>query len=134
MKTIQLTYDETTIPHGYELSGEFRPPRLGEHFTENGCSQKAALNFMSPRLIIRKKYTFLRDWWMPQAGYLYFSSTGCWFFSTEKPSHRTNGSREWWASEPGVLVFLAENYAKFNNAKFTPPIEVGCYKLGYDHK
>lgn len=68
-----ITVDEvykpgaTTPPKGFKLTGEFRPPKAGEHFlsSPNGAYDWGLLDFSisSPRLIlteapVRKQYVF----------------------------------------------------------------------------
>lgn len=46
---------EVDVPEGWEVTGEFRLPRYGEHFLSAGIACRAAFNFQEAMSIILRK-------------------------------------------------------------------------------
>lgn len=99
---------EVDIPDGYEATGEFRCPELGELYISRGQTHQACFqNYASDHLILRKKWQW-PDWL--KAPWIAMDSNGTWWAYTQPP---TIDGPSWFGGDP---VRLSEYHLHF-----TPP-------------
>lgn len=108
-QTIQITIDI----HGYEATGEWRVPKLGEQFTMDGRTAETADGqwFRFRAIILRPAYT--PPAWLPDGVWCWLSSE--WRISRIEPIVINNA----WAC-PGRWMYL-DTLAEILGETFTPP-------------
>ena len=106
---------EVDIPDGYEATGEFRCPNVGEYWIYDHCLPACGLGFVlphSPRLILRKTWQWPE--WL-KAPWIAMDKNGEWYAYKEQPD-LMDCFVTWQSSGPSSLVLI--DCLLFD---FTPP-------------
>lgn len=107
---IQRITINVSIPDGYEATGDFRWPVVGDLFlTEDGDTvAHASVSYWSPRFILRKKWAFPK--WFAAGWFLWFNTAYNKWVVCERVFEGTNTSG-----------FFATDIWAFHGETFVPP-------------
>lgn len=88
-------------PEGYEFTGEFRVPNIGEYIliNDHASQQNSVTGFDEPHRILRKKWQWPEFLTVPYIAHL---QNGCWVWFKSKPTWNNN----YYENSQGVLTAL----------------------------
>jgi hypothetical protein len=114
-QTITLTID---VPEGYELTGEFRPPKQGEQVRcDDGRVIAAPHDFCAPFFILRR--TWQPPAWIPDGVWVYRMYQDAWFITNMEPI--TRDGHYTMRHDVNAVAVDANSLAGLHNDTFTPP-------------
>lgn len=117
------------VPEGYELTGEYRKPRLDESYLFHSNSLWCCGSVKTEEFILRKKWQ--APDWIPDGAWVYqHGQTGVWWVARSKPSYDDRYGSGVWLDGTGDETgdVHAMSIARLHNDAFSPP-PVDCIQV-----